>query len=92
MLSISEALAHVEATGPSTFKNLSLFPLHRPDLTASEPDYLLLEEAIMRGLARVTEVSAAGSSCVASPDGGAATLSAPERSDSGDEGVSPRVF
>jgi len=61
MVSISEELTHVEATGPSTFKNLSLFPLHRPDLTASEPDYLLLEEAIMGELARVTEVGAAGS-------------------------------
>jgi hypothetical protein len=61
MNTISEELTHVEATGPSTFKNLSLFPLYRPDLTASEPDYLLLEEAIAQGLARITEAGGGGS-------------------------------
>ncbi len=35
MIPISEALALVEATGPFTFKNLSLFALGRPSLRAS---------------------------------------------------------
>jgi len=61
MLSISEELAHVEATGPSTFKDLSLFPLHHPNPTAPGPDYLLLEDAVAQGLARVTEAGGGGS-------------------------------
>ncbi len=61
MVPISEALTHVEAAGPSTFKHLSIFPLHRSTLPASEPDYLLLDDAIAHGLARITEAGGGGS-------------------------------
>jgi hypothetical protein len=60
MTSISEELTVVEATGPSTFKNLNLFALRHPNSLESEPDYLLLEDAITQGLARITEAGASG--------------------------------
>jgi hypothetical protein len=60
MLQISDELTHVETAGPITFKNLSLFAIRRPDVTPSEPDYLLLEDAITQGLARITEAGAGG--------------------------------
>ena len=46
---------------PKHLKNLSLFPLHHTVPAAPEPDYLLLEEAIAQGLARVTEGGGGGS-------------------------------
>ena len=62
MLQISDELTHVETAGPITFKNLSLFAIRRPDVTPSEPDYLLLEDAITQGLARITGRALAGPS------------------------------
>jgi hypothetical protein len=61
MVPVSEELAGIEATSPRTFKNLTLFQLHRPACTSSVPDHLLLDEAIARGLARVTETGGGGS-------------------------------
>jgi hypothetical protein len=61
MVPFSEEFTHVTAAGPTSFKNLTLFPLVRRDTTAPEPEYLLLEEAITQGLARVCELSDAGS-------------------------------
>ena len=43
------------------FQNLTLFPLLRKEVPAGEPEYLLLEEAIGAGVARVTELTEGGS-------------------------------
>src|ERR1017187_6899483 len=61
MLTISKELALIKATGPNTFKNLSLFGLHRSAPEPSEVGYLLLDDAVNRGLARITEAGDAGS-------------------------------
>lgn len=55
MLSISEHLALVEPASPRTFKNLTIFPLFRSAPAKQDPGYLLLEDAIAQGLARITE-------------------------------------
>lgn len=56
---IAEALASVKPGAPARFRSLTLVPL----LAAQEraPDYLLLDDALERGLATVREVSEAGS-------------------------------
>ena len=61
MLSISDALALVEAASLTTFKNLSLFSL-RTIPAAPEPGYLLLEDAIARGRRRSPKRTVAGRS------------------------------
>ncbi len=43
------------------FQRLTLFPLLRAEAPAGEPDYLLLEEALATGVARVTELTEGGS-------------------------------
>ena len=55
---VNEALNRLQFAEAQVFKNITLFPLIT---TQSEPRaYLFLDEAIPRGLARVTEVSEAG--------------------------------
>jgi hypothetical protein len=61
MIQLSEEFAHVDVAGPATFKNLTLFSLMRNDGHVPELEYLLLDEAIAKGLARVSEVGSAGS-------------------------------
>ena len=56
---ISASLEGLALGAPQIFRNLALFPLLAADEAAS--DYLLLDEAIERKLARITEVSAGGS-------------------------------
>lgn len=58
MDTIASALAGLTLGKAQTFKNLAMFPLI--GTTASEPQYLTLDEALQRELARVTEVSEAG--------------------------------
>lgn len=60
MNSLASEFAGITIGTPVSFQNLTLFPLLRPCSTEA-PDYLLLEDAIAQGLARVTEVTADGS-------------------------------
>jgi hypothetical protein len=55
---ISAAFATLRIAEPAQFKNLTLYPLIAP--RQAEPRYLLLDEALARNLARVTEVSESG--------------------------------
>lgn len=61
MISIQEEFASVEIGDAAHFRNLTLFPLMRAKPAAAEPDYLLAEDAIAQGLARVTELNGGGS-------------------------------
>ena len=56
---IATALSRVRLDAPRQFGNLTLFPLVA--LQDRAPGYLLLDDALGRGLARVTEVSDRGS-------------------------------
>ena len=59
MSAIAECLSKAELGEPQIHRNLSLFPLLADGI--AEPDYLLLDEALEHGCARVTEVSEQGS-------------------------------
>ncbi|RLJ17523.1 hypothetical protein DJ031_14535 [bacterium endosymbiont of Escarpia laminata] len=59
MSTITECLSQVRLGEPQVHHNLVLFPLIAEKST--EPHYLLLDEALARGCARVTEVSESGS-------------------------------
>ena len=61
MISIQELLAGMRLGDPTGFQHLTLFPMFRLKPARPEPGYLLLEEAMERGVARVTEVSHGGS-------------------------------
>ncbi len=55
---VAEYLSQVRLGDPQIHNNLVMFPLFSKDNV--EPDYQLLDEALERGTARVTEVSEAG--------------------------------
>jgi len=59
MSAVAECLSRAELGERQSYRNLSLFPLLADGI--AEPDYLLLDEALERGCARVTEVSEQGS-------------------------------
>lgn len=59
MQPISEALSRVYMGSPKQFQNLTVFPLLVAHRTV--PDYVVLDEALERGLAHVVEVSESGS-------------------------------
>ena len=59
MESIQSFLNATKLARKQSFKNLTLFPLLAPDGT--KPDYLTLEQALDRGLVRITEMDQAGS-------------------------------
>src|SRR4029078_10904095 len=61
--SVRNALSGLRLGAPQAHRNLALFPLiaEAPVAGADRADYLLLDEALSRKLARVSEVSAAGS-------------------------------
>jgi hypothetical protein len=59
MQPIAEALASITLGAPAQFRNLTLIPLVAPEERA--PGYVLLDDALARNLARVTEVSESGS-------------------------------
>jgi hypothetical protein len=61
MKSLKEDLARITVGTPATFRNLTLFPLLRPDPGCAVPDYLLAEDAIAQGLAEITELAGGGS-------------------------------
>ncbi len=56
MRSISEELKSITVGDPTHFGNLTIFPLLRPCPEREHPGYLLLDEAIAQGTARVTEL------------------------------------
>jgi hypothetical protein len=60
MNSLASEFAAITIGAPVSFQNLTLFPLLRPCSTEAS-DYLLLEDAIAQGLARVTELTPGGS-------------------------------
>jgi hypothetical protein len=61
MYSLQEDFAQITVGTPTTFRNLTLFPLLRPEPECAEPDYLLAEDAIGQGLAEITELADGGS-------------------------------
>lgn len=61
MTLIAETLGALSLGAPQTFRGLTVFPLFVLGSGGREPDYLTLDEALERGLARVTEVSEGGS-------------------------------
>ena len=61
MIALQDALSRVAVDEPRHFRNLTVFPLLGPDPARPEPDYLLADEAIAQGLARVTELEGGGS-------------------------------
>jgi hypothetical protein len=61
MKSLKEDLAPITIGTPTTYRNLTLFPLLRPEPGCTEPDYLLAEDAIGQGLAEITELPGGGS-------------------------------
>jgi hypothetical protein len=58
MQTIASALEGLSLGKPQRFRNLAVFPLVGPDRPAT--DYLTLDEALARRVARVTEVSESG--------------------------------
>jgi hypothetical protein len=56
---VAECLSTAELGDPQSYRNLSLFPLLADRI--AEPNYLLLDEALEQGCARITEVSEQGS-------------------------------
>ena len=60
MIGLKEELDQLEIGAPRHFRNLTLFPLLRKAVDV-EPGYVLLEDAIQRQVARVTELNGGGS-------------------------------
>src|ERR1017187_9446955 len=58
---IAHELGSIPVGDPTHFGGLTIFPLFRNGPASAEPGYTLLEEAIGRGTARVTELGAGGS-------------------------------
>jgi hypothetical protein len=61
METIAEELQSITVHEPSYFGGLTLFPLLRHSPQPPEPEYSLLEEAVVHGAARITEVNEMGS-------------------------------
>ena len=59
MSAVAECVSKLTLGEPQVHRNLSLFPLLGDGV--AEPDYLLLDDALKGGCARVTEVSESGS-------------------------------
>src|SRR5713101_3391915 len=61
MRALHEEFSHIDICRSSEFRNLTLFPLMRPSVPVPQLDYLLLEDGIVQGKVRVTELNAGGS-------------------------------
>jgi hypothetical protein len=61
MYSLQQDFAQVAVGPPATYRNLTLFPLLRPERDGAEPGYLLVEDAIAQGMAQITELANGGS-------------------------------
>jgi len=60
MISIREEFAGLIFGAPTRFQNLTIFPVFRQNTVRPEPGYVLLEQAIHSGFARVSEVCEGG--------------------------------
>lgn len=56
MTSLQDEFERIEAGEPVHFRNLTLLPLLRRNIEKPDPGYLLLDDTIAQGLARVTEL------------------------------------
>ena len=61
MWTLQEELSPIEIGNPSHHHNLTVLPLFRHESTINHSDYLLLDDALEKGLARVTEFDQGGS-------------------------------
>jgi len=61
MQTVAREFESVKVGNPSHFGGLTIFPLFRNGTAPGQPGYVLLEEAVLRGVARVTELGEAGS-------------------------------
>jgi ARG and Rhodanese-Phosphatase-superfamily-associated Protein domain len=61
MRTISQEMAAITLGEPVYFSGLTVFPLFREGCVPPEPGYTLLEDAVARGSARVTEIGDGGS-------------------------------
>jgi hypothetical protein len=61
MQTIANELEAITVGDPAHFGSLTIFPLMRPVTEESEPGYILLEQAIALGTARITELGTGGS-------------------------------
>jgi hypothetical protein len=61
MQAIAREFESIKVGAPTSFGGLTLFPLLRNGPTPAQPGYMLLEEAVVHGVARVTELSEGGS-------------------------------
>jgi hypothetical protein len=62
MITVREEISRLTTGEPQTFRGLTLYPLFQPQAVYPEaPGYVLLDEAIAAGTARVTELTAGGS-------------------------------
>jgi hypothetical protein len=57
MYSLQDDFAQLTVGTPTTYRNLTLFPLLRPEPDCAEPDYLLAEDAMVQGLIQITEMA-----------------------------------
>lgn len=60
MIAVEEILSAVRLGDPARFRNLTIFPLMGMPDVGGEAGYLLLDDALARGVARVTEVGEEG--------------------------------
>ncbi len=56
MTPLTEEIASLQLGSPQHFRNLTLFPLERATPPPAAPEYLLADEAMQLGLAKITEV------------------------------------
>ena len=61
MQTVASEFELIKVGTPTHFGGLTIFPLFRNCSTPAQPGYMLLEEAVMRGAARVTELGEGGS-------------------------------
>jgi hypothetical protein len=61
MQAIAREFESIKVGAPTHFGGLTLFPLFRNGSTPAQPGYMLLEEAVVHGLARLTELGGGGS-------------------------------
>ena len=61
MRTLQEEFSHIEIGQAFVFRNLTLFPLTRRNISSHELDYCLLEDGIAHGKVRVREVDSDGS-------------------------------
>src|SRR5215475_1725439 len=61
MKPLKEEFDEITVGNPTTFRNLTIFPIFRPGPACPEPDYLLAEDAIGKGVVKITELTVGGS-------------------------------